>query len=466
MKFLDNLKNYNNKIAVTTEEGKNISYKELLKETDKLKKFLDTKNKSLVFLIGKNNLETIISYISSIHSDHAVALLDEKIDSELLENLIIKYRPDFVISEKNKKIKSQEFSLCSDYYNFKILKNKNSVNKNINKNLLFLISTSGSTGSSKFVRISFENTQNNLLSILKYLPINEKDVTITTLPISYVYGLSIFNTHLYQGARIVLNEKSVIEKRFLNLLEKEKVTSFGGVPYTFSIIDRVHKNKINFDSLKYVTQAGGKMNEKLLKNIMDLFKSNNKKFISMYGAAEATARMSYLDWKYAEDKFGSIGKPILGGEFSLENNNGQKINETNVEGELIYKGNNVCLGYANHISDLSLGDINKGILKTGDIALKDKDDFFYLKGRKDRYVKIFGLRLNLDELEELVSNYGVENICKFDTENKINILIKENTNNFNLIKYISGKLSLHPNVFSIKKVNQFPMTKNLKIKYK
>ena len=466
MKFLDNLKNYNNKIAVTTEEGKNISYKELLKETDKLKKFLDTKNKSLVFLIGKNNLETIISYISSIHSDHAVALLDEKIDSELLENLIIKYRPDFVISEKNKKIKSQEFSLFSDYYNFKILKNKNSVNKNINKNLLFLISTSGSTGSSKFVRISFENTQNNLLSILKYLPINEKDVTITTLPISYVYGLSIFNTHLYQGARIVLNEKSVIEKRFLNLLEKEKVTSFGGVPYTFSIIDRVHKNKINFDSLKYVTQAGGKMNEKLLKNIMNLFKSNNKKFISMYGAAEATARMSYLDWKYAEDKFGSIGKPIAGGEFSLENNNGQKINETNVEGELIYKGNNVCLGYANHISDLSLGDINKGILKTGDIALKDKDDFFYLKGRKDRYVKIFGLRLNLDELEELVSNYGVENICKFDTENKINILIKENTNNFNLIKYISGKLSLHPNVFSIKKVNQFPMTKNLKIKYK
>ena len=466
MKFLDNLKNYNNKIAVTTEEGKNISYKELLKETDKLKKFLDTKNKSLVFLIGKNNLETIISYISSIHSDHAIALLDEKIDSELLENLIIKYRPDFVISEKNKKIKSQEFSLFSDYYNFKILKNKNSVNKNINKNLLFLISTSGSTGSSKFVRISFENIQNNLLSILKYLPINEKDVTITTLPIGYVYGLSIFNTHLHQGARIVLNEKSVIEKRFLNLLEKEKVTSFGGVPYTFSIIDRVHKNKINFDSLKYVTQAGGKMNEKLLKNIMNLFKSNNKKFISMYGAAEATARMSYLDWKYAEDKFGSIGKPILGGEFSLENNNGQKINETNVEGELIYKGKNVCLGYANHINDLSLGDINKGILKTGDIALKDKDDFFYLKGRKDRYVKIFGLRLNLDELEELVSNYGVENICKFDTENKINILIKENTNNFNLIKYISGKLSLHPNVFSIKKVNQFPMTKNLKIKYK
>ena len=329
-----------------------------------------------------------------------------------------------------------------------------------------MISTSGSTGSSKFVRISFENTQNNLLSILKYLPINEKDVTITTLPISYVYGLSIFNTHLYQGARIVLNEKSVIEKRFLNLLEKEKVTSFGGVPYTFSIIDRVHKNKINFDSLKYVTQAGGKMNEKLLKNIMNLFKSNNKKFISMYGAAEATARMSYLDWKYAEDKFGSIGKPIVGGEFSLENNNGQKINETNVEGELIYKGKNVCLGYANHINDLSLGDINKGILKTGDIALKDKDDFFYLKGRKDRYVKIFGLRLNLDELEELVSNYGVENICKFDTENKINILIKENTNNFNLIKYISGKLSLHPNVFSIKKENQFPMTKNLKIKYK
>lgn len=466
MNFLNNIKTFKNNIAFTTNEGQNIYYKEFLKNIDEQNFNFNTKYKSLIFLIGKNNFETAVLYASCIFTNHTIALLDANLDNNLLDNLINIYKPDYIISDLNKKILSESFSLKNTFYNFKILKNKNSFDKGINKDLLYLISTSGSTGSPKFVRISHNNLSNNLSSICKFLPIDEKEVTITTLPLSYVYGLSIFNSHLIKGARIILYDNSVIEKKFIKCLVEEKVTSFGGVPYTFSIIDRVHKGKIITKDLKYVTQAGGKISNKLLKNFVELFKKNNKKFYLMYGSAEATARMSYLDWKFAEAKFGSIGKPITGGEFYLENQSGQKIEKANTEGELIYKGDNVCLGYANNIEDLSVGDKNNGILKTGDIAYKDKDDFYFVKGRKDRFVKIFGIRVNLIEVEELILNYGLENICNLIEENKIEITLTKNYNKAELINHISNKLSLHPSIFSVKKVEKLPMTRNLKYKYK
>ena len=466
MKFLTNIKSFKKNIAFTTNDGQNIYYKEFLDNIDKQSINFNVKYKSIIFLIGKNNFETAVLYASCIFTNHTIALLDSNLDSELLDSLVKIYKPDYIIAERNKKILSDSFLLKNTFYNMKILKNKNSFDKNINKDLLYLISTSGSTGSPKFVRISQDNLYNNLTSICKFLPIDEKEVTITTLPLSYVYGLSIFNSHLTQGARIVLYENSVIEKNFLKCLEKEKVSSFGGVPYIFSIIDRVHKGKIITKYLKYVTQAGGKMSEKLLKNFLEIFKKNNKKFYSMYGSAEATARMSYLDWKFAEAKFGSVGKPISGGEFYLENQSGQKIEKPNIEGELIYKGKNVCLGYANNIEDLSLGDKNNGVLKTGDIAYKDKDDFYFIKGRKDRFIKIFGIRINLIEVEELIFNYGLENICNQIKENKIEITLTKNYDKTELINHVSNKLSLHPSIFSVKKVDKLPLTKNLKYKYR
>ena len=466
MKFLTDIKNFKNNIAFTTNDGQNINYQSFLKNIDEQSLNFNTKFKSLIFLIGKNNYETAVLYASCIFTNHTIALLDSNLDNNLLDNLIKIYKPDFIISDRKKKILSNSFSLKNTFYNMKILKNKNSFNKNIYKDLLYLVSTSGSTGSPKFVRISHNNLDNNLFSICKFLPIDEKEVTITTLPLSYVYGLSIFNSHLTKGARIVLYENSVIEKKFLKCLEKEKITSFGGVPYIFSIIDRVHKSKIITKDLKYVTQAGGKMNEKLLKNFLEIFKKNNIKFFLMYGSAEATARMSYLDWKLTDAKFGSIGKPISGGEFYLENQNGQKIEKANTEGELIYKGKNVCLGYATNVEDLSLGDTNNGVLKTGDIAYKDKDDFYFLKGRKDRFIKIFGIRVNLIEVEQLIFHYGLENICKQIAENKIEITLAKNFDKNELINHISNKLSLHPSIFSVKKVDKLPLTKNLKYKYK
>ena len=325
---------------------------------------------------------------------------------------------------------------------------------------MLLMSTSGTTGSPKFVRQSYLNVNSNTKKIINYLNIKTKDITITSLPISYVYGLSVINTHLQVGATIVLTNYSMVEKKFWELIKNYNVNNFSGVPYNYSIIEKISKKGLP-NSLKYTTQAGGKMNQVLLKKIIDIYKKNKIKLIQMYGAAEATSRMSYLKWKFVEKKIGSIGKPIPGGSFHLINNRGKKISK---KGELVYQGKNVSMGYAEKLKDLSLPDSNKGTLNTGDIAYVDSDGFYYIEGRKNRYVKIYGIRVNLSELETILSRIGIDVIMREGVENRINTYFKNSSKIKEGIKYISKITSINLNVFVSKILSKKNLTNNLKYK--
>ena len=159
---------------------------------------------------------------------------------------------------------------------------------------MLLISTSGTTGSTKFVRQSYENLRNNTKSIIDFLKISELDNTITTLPMSYVYGLSVINTHLEMGGNITLNSSSIIQKIFWEKIYKNKITNFAGVPYTYEIMEKLDLKKFNLKFLKYTTQAGGKVPINTIKKLISNYEKSDIKLIVMYGASEATARMSYL----------------------------------------------------------------------------------------------------------------------------------------------------------------------------
>ena len=186
----------------------------------------------------------------------------------------------------------------------------------------------------------------------------------------------------------------------------------------------------------------------------------------MYGAAEATSRMSYLQWKNVKKKIGSIGSPIKGGQFHIEGENKKKILISNKIGELIYKGKNVCMGYSQNFRDLAKGNENKGILRTGDLAYRDKDNFYYIAGRKDRYIKVYGMRINLEDLESIVLDYGAENICVEQKQNKILVSVK-NYNKLKMLKnYLVDLTRLHPSSIEIKKIKQFPLNQNYKVSYK
>ncbi len=460
--FFKNQRNFRKRKAIIINKKKFFTYDQVFKQSKILSDEV-SEEKKLIFILAENNIETIIGYVSFINKGHTVALLDHRINKIFLKNLIKIYSPDYVycssLLQKNFISYDNQFV----YKNYSLFKRKKKKLILLNKNLMLLMSTSGSTGSPKFVRLSYKNLISNTKRIIQYLKIKKKDITITSLPISYVYGLSVINTHLLRGASIVLTSKSMIEKDFWKLMDSCKVNNFSGVPYSYSIVDKLFKNILP-KTISYTTQAGGKMNLILLKKIISKYKTSKIKFLQMYGAAEATSRMSYLKWKDAEYKLGSIGKPIPGGKFYIVGKNGTKIKKAYKSGELIYKGENVFMGYAKSLKDLSLSDLNRGLLKTGDIAYRDKSGFYYIVGRKDRYAKIYGVRIDLSELETIFLKKGVNVSLRKGDENKIDVFYHKTKKFEKMLEYVTKITSINRNVFVLKKITKKNLTYNYKLK--
>ena len=461
MRLLNTLKKYKKKIALIS-ENKHISFLELENYSNDLAK--NFKKENLMFLICENNIESILFYLSSLKKNCALVLLEKNIAEINLNQLISKYEPRYIFVNKKNNYNFSRFNTKKIYMNYILLENKKKIKIKINKDLKILISTSGTTGNPKYVKLTKQNIDCNTLSILKFLKINKKDTTITTLPMNYVYGLSIINTHLLAGAKIVLNDYSVIDKKFWSSLIYNKITNINGVPYLYEILDKIKFLEKDLSSIRFFTQAGGKIDKRIQKKLITFCLKNKKKIFFMYGAAEATARMGYLPWKYVKEKFGSIGKAIQGGKFWLEDKSKKKIKHNQKLGELIYSGKNVSPGYAKSYEDLNENN-NCNILRTGDYAKRDKDGFYYLLGRSDKFIKIQGNRLNLEDIEMYTSSFGIKSICKLNKKNKIAIFVEKDVDEKMLLKKIKNKITVHPSNFLIQKITKFPINKNLKISY-
>jgi acyl-coenzyme A synthetase/AMP-(fatty) acid ligase len=330
--------------------------------------------------------------------------------------------------------------------------------------LALLLPTSGSTGSSKLVRISYSNLIENARSIVKYLNINKDDVAISSLPMHYSFGLSIINSHLLMGAKIVMTDKSIMEKDFWELVKTHKVTSLSGVPYSFEMLKRLRFFTMQLPHLRMLTQAGGKLDNKLQLQFAEYCKENNKEFFVMYGQTEATARMSYLPSEMAIEKIGSIGIPIPGGEFVLINEHGEIINQPNVPGELVYRGPNVSMGYAESVEDLSKGDENIGVLYTGDIVYRDEDGYYFIVGRKNRFLKLFGNRVSLDEVEQHLKELGIESVCA-GVDDKLIVYTTQDYQEKEIKENLAKLTSIHFSAFKVVHIDEIPRNSAGKIIY-
>jgi acyl-CoA synthetase (AMP-forming)/AMP-acid ligase II len=421
-------------------------------------------DKKLAFLFCENSFISLLSYLAILKSGNAVLLLNSKLNDDIKYGLIRTYSPELIFSE-SALIPPGYAHQGSNGISYYINENKNSFS--IYPDLAVLLSTSGTTGSPKLVRLSYKNIIANACSIAEYLSLNSSERAVTSLPMSYSYGLSVINSHIIADGSLVLTEQSFIFRDFWNMFNRHQCTSFAGVPYSYQLLKKTRFEKIALPSLKTLTQAGGRLDIELTKYFHSLASSRGIKFYVMYGQTEATARISFVPPEMLPQKPGSIGIAIPGGELNICSD-GQLIPEPGITGELVYKGPNVMMGYAECREDLSHGDELNGTLYTGDLGYKDADGFSYVTGRLKRFIKIFGLRINTDEVEKVLrEKFHTEAAC-CGSDDKLCILIT-NLNSLppeDIRKEVASWFGINPNVLFIQKAEKIPLTGSGKIDYK
>ena len=338
----------------------------------------DLKNQ-VAFLPMKMNIFSVVRYLACLRESIVPLLLPSHIDESLMQNLYEVYKP--VLS----------FGLDGLYDTE--LHSMSVPNVGLPKNLAVLLNTSGSTGSAKLVKLSHDNLHQNAKAICKYLKVDSRDKAHCSLPLSYSYGLSVLNTHLQAGACVYLSELTPLSENYYDELIEENITSMSGVPFFYQMLFRTGFFEKDIPSLKVMTQAGGKLGDNLVRKFSEYADRHNINFFVMYGQTEATARISYVPPEMLNHKIGSIGIPIPGGKLRLSN-----------DGELIYSGPNVMMGYAQSNADLFTQESQIGSLSTGDLARADADGYYYITGRLKRFVKLAGSRYGLDEIEAFLED--------------------------------------------------------------
>jgi len=460
MNFYDELKQHGVKPAVITEEDEQISYAALATAADDLGQHIHARR--IGFLLCENRFESIVGYLAFLRRRAVPVLLNSSMNPAVLAELFAAYHPAYVYLPGKRVSEILDSRVLANFGDYCLIETADAQGCEVHGELGLLLTTSGSTGSPKLVRLSYKNIDSNAEAIAQYLGIGSADRPITTMPMSYTFGLSIINSHLLRGASIVLTDASLMDRRFWGTLRTRQATTFSGVPYTFEMLKKLRFARMDLPSLKYLTQAGGKLSPELAAEFVEVCADKGIKFIIMYGQTEATARMSYLPWEFARTKAASMGVAIPGGRFWLVGDSGNVIEGADTVGELFYQGDNVSLGYASSYGDLSKGDENNGILQTGDMAKRDQDGFYYIVGRKKRFLKLFGNRINLDEVERLLRNAGYDCACS-GVDDKLTIFVTQKDAEALLLKTISERTGINPLGFAVVYIEKIPRNESGKI---
>lgn len=459
-----NLEDQKGKTAIIDEFGGQMTYDVLNSESYVLAERIG--HRCLVFSLCRNEMGSVLGYTTFVNNGIVPVMVNSHLEEMLLENLLKTYSPEYLWIPKDQSSQFEGMSVEHEVYNYVLLKTEFDIKYPLYEDLGLLITTSGSTGSPKLVRQSYTNLLDNAQSIAEYLKLDDTERPITTLPMNYVYGLSIINSHFLVGATLLLTDKGVMQKEFWNFFKEAEATSFGGVPYTYEMLDKLRFYRMKLPSLRTMTQAGGKITPELHEKFAAYAAEMGKNFVVMYGAAEATSRMGYLPPERSLEKKGSMGIPIPGGKFILISADGQEVTEPLTTGELVYEGKNVTLGYAEKGEDLSLGDGRHGRLETGDMAQFDNDGFYYIVGRKKRFLKIYGNRVNLDEIDRMIKGEFEIEVASVGVDDHMYIFVTDEKLADKVREFVIEKTKLNPTAFKTIVIDEIPKNDSGKILYK
>lgn len=439
--FLDLDKKNRAAVAVIDDSGHSITYGDICDFSKKFHEYLP--KRALIFILSENKIGSLLGYTSALSNRILPLILSAKTEKGLYENLRDMYKPEYLWIPNEMVEKLGYFSVFSDF-GYTLVKTGNPAVA-MYEDLSLLLPTSGSTGSPKLVRHSYRNIEANAFNVLRMFGLTPSEKAMAILPMHYTMGLSVIASHLLAGATLLLSGRSLLDKGFWDMLKE--ATSFTGVPYSYEILMKMRFTRMDLPNLKIITQGGGKLTEEMFQALAKYAQEKGKQFIPTYGQSECTARMAYLPAHLAMTKICSIGMAEPGGQLSIIDNEGNETFEGDATGEMVYRGENVTLGYAYSVDDLTKGDENHGVMHTGDLAHRDADGCYYIVGRLKRFLKIFGLRIGLDEVENLIkSEYDVDCYCK-GTDDKLFVLITKEAIAQELPEFIEQKTHLfHKNI--------------------
>lgn len=412
-------------------------------------------NRGLAFLYLDNSIESVSILLHFFRENWAIALLPPNMALPFKERLELRYQPDLIYDPQRGSLKGYTKALWQ-HKAVLFYADKRS-EKQLHPKLKLLLSTSGTTGSPKFVKLSEQNIIANALSILDYLPIRSTDVTPLNLPLFYSYGLSIFTSNSIGGGKLVCTNSEVMQKEFWREMDRFGYTSLAGVPYVYELFARLGFMNKEYPHLRYLSQAGGRLNKELLGQFAQYAREKQLEFFVMYGQTEATARMSFLPPGELINKLGAIGKPIKNGQFTIDPESS----------ELYYTGPNVFGGYAEGPADLAHFDPPSS-LATGDLARQDQDGYYYITGRLKRIIKLFGIRINLDEVEQLLTSQfpGKELACIGTSDKYISICyVDPNFQQETIKELLFKRVHILPQVIRFQQLPSILRTINGKIDY-
>jgi acyl-CoA synthetase (AMP-forming)/AMP-acid ligase II len=418
----------------------------------------------LAFLLSRNTFDAVVAYLACLEAGVAVVLLDSRTRPPDLQRLLEIYRPELVLAV-DETSPGAGYRLEGPVDDLRLWwREPGDVAAPVHPDLSVLLSTSGSTGSPKLVRLTRRAVEANAGSIATALGLDPDERAMASLPLYYSYGLSVLNSHLHAGASVVLTDETVVSPHFWRLFRSQRCTSMPGVPYTYDLLLRIGFESLELPSLRALTQAGGRLAPDLVRRFHAEMARRGGRFHVMYGQTEATARIACLPPDRLPGKVGTVGVAIPGGRLSVDVGGGREGAPSEV-GEIVYTGPNVMMGYAESRADLARGDELGGVLRTGDLGFLDEDGFLHVTGRSKRIGKVLGMRVSLDEVEARLRARGPTAVVAGDDQLLVFCEYGDEALFSALGKELARDLRATENSFVFRRIPALPLTASGKPDY-
>lgn len=409
---------------------------------------------ALTLLVADGSTAAWTDCLALIESRSAVALLDPAIGREGILALARRYRPVAIVDPSQVVGTWRPQRGASETH----------------LDLAVLLTTSGTTGSPRFVRLSAANVRVNAMQIAEALALDETERAIATLPLGYSFGLSVLTSHAVSGGSVAVSNKSVIENAFWEELDRVGATTAAGVPMTFSMLRRLGFEARAGSTLRTLIQAGGRLDEQQVLHFHHVMQQRSGRFFVMYGQTEASPRMTVLPSDWIPNKLGSVGPAVPRGRLLIENDDGAPL-PSGQSGRVVFEGPNVMMGYAESEADLLLGDVCGGRLDTGDEGYLDDDGCLFLTGRTKRICKLSGVRVSLDEVEAMVTKLMTSQgqVAAYSPEDDVLILVFEGISHeiaVETARAAAKKLRVPPKFIQVRADKSLPRLSNGKTDYR